>query len=243
MRKEKTKSEKILIYLVIPPAVSLALIACYFCGYERIQHLISPPLNREYGLLENLQVLTLLVIVLLAAYGFLRKTERAEKVIMGIVLLIAAFVFLEELDYGLHYFRLLRGNPLDERLGSEYFNVHNIGEATSRFKNVGDLGMIIIFIFFPLAFARSRIALLRYLAPDRLFIGTMVIMFAVSKFAHWLKEAGVGDPGSLHQCISEFRELTIYYIFMVYIYNLIFEKKLREDREKNSENPIHPNEP
>jgi hypothetical protein len=215
---------KITIFLIIPAALNLILIAAYFSGIGWLQEIISPSINREYGLVENLQIIFLLGIVVIAAFGLKIKKTRLERWIMAVILLGALFIFLEEIDYGLHFYKLISSQPLGEVESPEYINIHNIGNNTSRFKNVGDIGMIFLFIIFPLIFSRSRHSLIRYLTPDRLFIATMVLMLVISKFAHILGDCGVGNHGTLHGAISEFREVIIYYIFAVYFFELVFRR-------------------
>jgi len=38
--------------------------------------------------------------------------------------------------------------------------------------------------------------------------------------AHGLQDLGVGDPGTIEKNISEFRELNIYYLALVYFYDV-----------------------
>ena len=216
--------KKITVILLIPGIGISLLIGAYFSGIEWLQTIVAPPGNREYGLLENLQLVILLAIVVGAVIGLKIKTNRPEKIIMALILAGSVFMFLEELDYGLFYYRLVSGNPIDERIASEFINLHNIGEASPKFKLAGDLSLIILFIVLPLFFSRSRNNLLRYLAPDRLFVLAVILMFALSRFAHYLENSGVGTMGSLHGRISEFRELFTYYIFLVYFFGLIFRR-------------------
>ncbi len=215
---------KITVLLIIPAVGSAILIAAYFSGIGWLQAIVSPPINREYGLLENLQLLLLLGIALAAAYGVIIKKHRTEKWIMAVILAGSIFMFLEEADYGLHYFYLLTGNPLDDSQAKIFINLHNIGEASPKFKLVGDLTLIVFFIIFPLLFARSRNSFLRYLTPNRLFILNIILMFIVSRVAHYLEDGGIGGIGSLHGRISEFRELLTYYAFAIYFYGLIFRR-------------------
>jgi len=215
---------KITIFLIIPTVTILILIGAYFSGVGWLQQIISPAINREYGLVENLQLALLAGIAVIAIFGIKRKKTRVEKWIMALILAGAIFMFLEEADYGLHYYKLLSGHPVDERIRSQKFNIHNLGDNSDRFKHAGDTGMTLLFIVFPLFFYRSRRPLLRYLIPDRFFIATMILMFLLSKFAHLLENSGMGNPGSLHGRISEFRELNIYYIFALYFFNLVFKR-------------------
>ena len=226
---KKTSLKKITVFLLIPGIGSALLIAAYFSGTPWLRAIISPSINREYGLLENLQLLMLLIIIACAAFGIVIKRTRTEKTIMAVILAASLFMFLEEFDYGLHYYRLLTGNPLVDSETEKFINVHNIGEASPKFKLVGDLTLIVLFIVFPLFFSRSRNRLLRYLTPDRFFILTVILMFVISRIAHVLEDGGVGGAGSLHGSISEFRELLTYYVFALYFFELVFRRNYREE--------------
>ncbi len=220
----KLTLKKITIFLLIPGIGSALLIAAYFSGIPWLRAVVSPSINREYGLLENLQLLLLILIVVCAGVGVLIKQHRTEKFIMTVILAGSLFMFLEEFDYGLHYYRLLIGNPLVDSETEKFINVHNIAEASPKFKLAGDLTFIVLFIIFPLFFSRSRNNLLHYLAPNRFFILTVILMFVVSRIAHFLEDAGIGGIGSLHGSISEFRELLTYYVFALYFFELIFRR-------------------
>ncbi len=222
--------KKIIVFLLIPGIGTVLLIAAYFSGIEWLQAIVAPPGNREYGLVENLQLVCLLGIVASAVVGLRRNEGRTERIILLFILAGSLFMFLEELDYGLFYYRLLTGNPIDERIASEFINVHNIGEASPKFKLAGDLTLVVLFILFPLLYSRSRNKLLRYLAPDRWFILTIILMFVLSRLAHYLEDTGAGTIGSLHGKISEFRELFTYYVFFIYFFELIFRRSLPRSR-------------
>jgi len=211
-----------LIYLVLPGMGMLCLIWGYFFGPAWLREAIAPTFNREYGFLENLQVLFLGGIVLVLLLGCLKASGGWERAAFAAAALAGCFVLLEELDYGLHYFRLLSGRPLRDAGGVEYFNLHNIGENTSRFKNIGDLSMFLGFVVFPLVAARSRRPLVRRLCPDPMIIGSMVLMVCLSKGAHWLNAHFPPLPNPLEYRISEFREVFVYYVFLVYFYGLVF---------------------
>jgi len=218
---------KLVIYLVVPGAISLALIMAYFSGVSWLQHLVSPRIvgmhpdsSREFGLLENLQNLYLLGIVVVAAWGVKRKALRLEKAAFAALALFSVLVFLEEIDYGLHYYEYWKGISFFE--AAQTRNLHNIGDADKLIKRLVDVLLVLLFVVAPLAFAKSRRPLYRYLTPDRYAILTMAAMFALSRLAHYLRDAGVGAPGTINKNISEFRELTIYYIFLVFLAGLVF---------------------
>jgi len=214
---------KLLIYLIIPALLAGIFIAGYFSGNVRIQELIAPRMNREYGLLENLQNLFLLAIIALTAYGLSRKRIRFEKMLLILVLLGVVFILLEEIDYGRHHYRYLIGNPVIDR-GKDRntdLNIHNLGNLNKIFKLVLDLGMIAVFVLFPLVTWKNRNRTVRYLRPDPWCILTMGVMFLVSWSTKALTGAGRGMDGALRSNTAEFRELIVYYLFLIYLWGLI----------------------
>ena len=218
------KKRLLLFYVVLPAAVSLTLIAAYFSGVPWLQSIISPNLpgidfntKREMGLLENLDNLLLVGIVIVAACGLRRKKLAPERVGFVLILLFSVWVLLEEVDYGWHFREFFLG----QHSGS-FRNIHNIGHTTQVIKSVVDLGMVVLFVALPLAARRVRWPLLRYAAPTAYSILTLVVMVLVRTLAHGLESQGYGRGGTLTNNISEFRELVVYYIFLLYVVEIVF---------------------
>jgi len=221
--------KKPLIYLIIPVLISLIFIWGYFSGNLRLQDLIAPVLNREYGLLENFQNLILIAVIILAGYGIARKRLFFEKVILVCVLAGSTFLFMEEIDYGRHHYRYLIGDPIDDRVkdvegnGSDW-NIHNQGNLNQIFKQILDQGLIAFFVIFPLVTWKSTNRMIRCLRPDPWFILTMVTMLAVSRYSKALNKAGLGMEGALRSNTAEFREVLIYYVLLIYIITFVFRR-------------------
>ncbi len=222
MEKDREKVRKIIIFLGIPVLLSAIFIGGYFSGNHRLQELVAPLMNREYGLLENFQNLLLLAVILLAGYGIFRKRLLFEKIILGCILIGTLFLFLEEIDYGrLHYYYLI-GQPIHDRGNNQDWNLHNLNQVNLFLKLGLDMGMIIFFIIFPLVSWKSTNRLIRYLRPDPWFILTIIMMFIISRISHALNHAGLGMNGALRRNMAEFREMNIYYVFLLYLVQFIF---------------------
>jgi hypothetical protein len=222
--------KNLLIYLFIPIWISLFFVWGYFSGDLDIQELVAPRINREYGILENLQNLILLALIALTVYGLIRKRFRFERVILVCILAGSIFLLLEEMDYGRHHYRYLIGNPIDNRLedgerGNSDWNIHNLSNINKILKQTLDMGMIAFFIIFPLVTWKSTNRLIRYLRPDPWFILTMVTMLAVSRYSKALIRAGLGMDGALRSNTAEFRELIVYYVFLVFLLTFIFRRR------------------
>lgn len=219
---------KIFVFFLIPVIISLAIMAMHFSGIDRLMQIVVPDIPwmnsnsvRELGLLENIQNIYLLAMIAMAIYGIKIKPMKWERLLMAFLALAAVFVFLEEIDYGLHYYDYLM------KIGSQQAvkarNIHNIGEVTDFLKFIMNAGMALLFVIAPLTLAKSSNSLIRYITPGRWFILTVLSMFLLSRLAHALNRAGFGS-GTLDNNISEFSEMTDYYIFMIYFYELVFGK-------------------
>ena len=220
---------KWIVYLVVPSLLSGTLIAGYFFGPSWLQQAVSPSLNRELGLLENVQNVLLLVMIVFLVGGLWRKKLKIEQIVLACLFLFAVLVLMEELDYGQHHWRFLRGERITN---PRYPNLHNRGDLTRIIKCVLDLGLGIFFVVIPLCFAKSRKPFLRYLSPDRFSIWTIVVMAVLSKVAHGLNKVITDTPGSINKNISEFREVLVYYIFAVYLFEVIFRRTYGETQNE-----------
>lgn len=223
--------KKVTIYFLIPTGVTTVLIAMYFSGSEMLQHVVSPYMpkmnpssGREFGLLENLQNLILLAMIVMAIVGFRRKTHRVEKAGMAFIVVFSCFIFLEEIDYGLHFYEYAKDVPWHE--SEQARNLHNVGDRTAITKQVVDLGMLVVFGILPFVLAKVGNPFVRYLCPDRFSILTLIAMLIVRTVAHQLKDHGFGSEGTIDNNLSEFRELVTYYLFMLYLYQIALRRTL-----------------
>ena len=220
---------KILVYFVVPFGVTLALIAMYFSGVETLQRIVSPRIismnpnaGREFGLLENLQNVILLAMVVIAFKASRRKDAAVERWGFRFIAAFAVFVFLEEIDYGLHYYEYLNDISWKETRGT--LNLHNEGNTTQITKAILDSGMVALFVLLPLVRLKVDHPVLQYITPNRHAILTMIAMLALRTIAHELRGRGFGMGGTIDKNLSEFRELVIYYLFMLYIFDVGFQR-------------------
>jgi len=203
--------------------VMSALLAMAFSGVRILETIVAMPYlervalpsRREFGLLENLQNLLILVTLIVAVRFALRNRVFAARVIFGAIAAVSVFMLLEELDYGLHYYEFLAGVPPDET--AEVRNLHNQGISTP-LKSTGDLLLVLGFVVAPLALARVRHPWIRYLTPDRYFLLTMLCAFIISRIGHSFED--VAETFNFDKNIGEFRETVTYYIAMLYVTKL-----------------------
>lgn len=221
---------KVAIYFLLPLGLTIPMILMYFSGIGVLQHVISPEFeglywnsNRELGLLENLQHLVLLVtlIVVLRALPRVQGWARAAVALLAVV---TAFILLEELDWGRHYYEFVTGVREDQALQAR--NWHNVGSRTEITKLVVDVLMVGLFLVAPFAFAGTAFPVVRLLTPDKYACGGLLAMIVARSLVVALEWGGFGTPGTLDRDLNEFREILTYYLFAVYLYD-VFECRLR----------------
>lgn len=244
MLSVKQVSIRVLIFAVAPLALNGIMAAMYFSGNDCLQSIIAPhsfndmrpDSGREFGLLENVQHLLILIMIGTCVWAAWRKPLPFEKAGFTLVALFAAFIFLEEIDYGLHYYEYIHGIEWYE--SADVRNLHNQGDVTDIMKRTVDVSLVLLFLIVAWACGRSRFALVRYLAPDKWFTLTLLCMVAMRFVVHELGErereiAGpLGQVGAISRGnLSEFREFFIYYTFMVYLMTVVFLRDFSRTRQ------------
>ena len=235
--------KKLTVYFVIPLGTSMALIACYVSGIRLLETIVAAPYfeavqsnsRREFGLLENLQaalILSMSVIAFRTAY--LCGVARIRQFIY-FVGACAALLFLEEIDYGMHFYDYLMKVPLEETV--QMRNLHNKGDTTLRLKQTFDAITLGFFVVAPLFVGRFSNPNIRYLVPDRYSILTALAAVITRNVAHFLDDRGMGY--GLQSNIYEFREVVTYYIMFLWVCQLARTGPLREE---TSEEPAPPSE-
>ena len=219
-------------HVVLPAIMSLILIGMYFSGQPYLQNLIAPTMesmplfsSREFGLLEMLQNILLLYICFLAIRCFLAASSLPVKLFALMLTLLAAFTLVEEVDYGTHfveYFSGEHGSLSAEGWDRNWHNKTGPGgvQNVSYMKMAINFAILTGFILGPLLLGNSKNALIRVLVPSKWMIATVLLIVLLSQFAHWLDDGGyaeiAGTAGNLEKNISEFRELNMYYLLLLY---------------------------
>ncbi len=216
-------------FILVPLGINALLLGLYFTPWAPGQQLVAPSMpslssnsGREFGLLESLQNLYLLVIVG-AALLFAWRWRNPWQCAFGLVVALGAgFVLLEEIDYGLHYYEYLSGRLLPHYTPR---NLHNLGDNLRWFKLAMDGGMVLLFCLIPLATYRfrERSPLVGYLRTNCWYLAGVVLFLLLSRLAHLLDDIGLGN-GNLHQNIGEFREHNVYYLAMLYFLDLFLRR-------------------
>ncbi len=216
--------KKLAVYVGIPASVSGVLMAMYFSGVRLLESIAVMPYldsvagnsRREFGLVENLQNLILIAIIFIAVRSAIRSHALFARGVFALIATVTLFLFLEEIDYGLHYYELLASVAPDQ--AAEVRNFHNVGNRTSQMKRVADVCLVLTFVIAPLPLRRAKAPWLRFLAPDPYLALTLLVGLLTRTIAHALNDQGLGI--GIRSNISEFREVITYYVAFLYVLEL-----------------------
>ena len=222
----------ITLFILIPIVINALSLSLYYSGVDRFQQIIAPHIPgllqmsyREFGLVEQMQNIFLLAIVILFAIATIKGTGVLERLIFLSGLLIMLFLLLEEVDYGLHFYHYYFGGILETpRLN--WHNQHTFSDyENGRYlRKISDFLSIILFIVMPLLRLKINFKHFNPLIPSLWFIPALIVSALCSSVAHYLEDSGLGiingRDGFLEGNVSEFRETTSYYIFLLYAIQL-----------------------
>lgn len=223
-------------HVLLPGFISLLLIAMYFSGNSFLQNIVAPKMDRvpffsarEFGVLEMLQNFVLLYIVVFSIRCFKVSSDFWIRLVALCVVFISAFTFLEEIDYGAHFIEYFTGQHASMAQETWTRNLHNrVGPGGTQIgdilKIISYVGLLAGFVLAPLFFSSIRHPTIRLLVPSRWVIVTIVMVALLGVLARALENAGYstieGSFGCLHKNLSEFRELNLYYLLLLYTANL-----------------------
>lgn len=203
-----------LVYWVLPLLAGWTFIAMYFSQIHWMQEFIAPASNREFGLLENLGA-----VLILCSLAVLIKISRVpmKHAFRGVVLfacVLTGLMFLEEIDYGLHFIDWVKGIPHGQ--GVQVRNLHNQGNNTNNIKLVANVLLASMFVILPYIDALKRHRVVKILSPSKMIVFTVVAAVLVALLHEALDPYGLPSNRSLDSNQSEFEEVLIYYAFLVY---------------------------
>jgi len=220
-----TVRARFVLYGVVPFVLLGTMVLMYYSDSPALREIVSPDIEgvhphaqSEYGLLENLQNVALAAIVVVAVLGLRRKRLAWERAALLILAAGSAFVLLEEIDYGMQY--VDDGAPR---------NLHRIGYTETVLEHAARFGVLTFFGGFAILFANSRRPLLRYLAPDRFSVLTILLLTAFQEIVWKLADRYPLDHGSLSGREIEFAEFGVYYLLLLYSIDMVFWREYEGD--------------
>jgi len=214
--------KKHFVYWILPSFITLACILIYYFDLFGLEEFIAPEINREFGLVENLQLLILLLIFFVATKEFRIRKIKIEQYVFFIVAAISIFLFLEEIDYGLHYYDYFTGKSQTTQVkifDKQIRNIHNNGPLQNLFKLVAYVFIVVFFVIFPFVPSgkKEKFPILNFLSPSRFIVTTALCLLFLNQFALYLYHLYNSPNRSLSGNVSEFEEIMIYYIIFLYI--------------------------
>jgi len=236
------------IYWILPFTAVLLCILIYFFNWLGATEVISPSFNREFGLLESLQVLILVIIFYIAIKAAINKPNKLEKYLFAFIAVLSIFFLFEEIDYGLHYYDLLTGKEGEQKafiIGGEekIRNIHSTGKNTSILKMLSYIIIGLVMIILPLLPARikQKNSFIAYISPSRYIVLTAIALVIINQIAFYIYKKKIHINRSLDSNISEFEELMFYYIIVLYIWEVAHKDKkwpFISQRKKDSKSAI-----
>lgn len=214
-------------YWIFPLALLGLLMLFFFSGVTVLVEIVNPKTTKEWGLLENIQLVIIVVMIGVSMYAIAKKKPILQKLGFGFVTVFAVFVFLEEISYGAHLTQYFTGDGKSQlaKLTGVY-NIHNYGDSTAKiFKRSVYVLMLFLFIIAPFVKSNFQNRIISYLIPlPKIVIAAILTILCeiTARILVLLNDLNLDD---LTMDIGEFSEILVYYIFLLYLWQLIFEKE------------------
>ncbi|MEM6394978.1 MAG: hypothetical protein AAF741_01430 [Bacteroidota bacterium] len=209
-------------YWIFPLVVVTTFVLFNHSGIPFLQHLISPPINREFGLVENLQLVMIALLVYVSYRGISSDKNLVENIGYGLLAAFFVVAFLEEIDYGIHYYEYFYNDGVEDK--SITRNFHNQPGKLFYVRQFIIFTMVLVFVVLPLAKPYIKQPFLRHFCADRMIVYSFLVYLFISQLARRLPQFEVNVNPSLKGNHQEFEELTSYYIMFLYLYELVFLK-------------------
>ena len=114
---------RLFLYGIGPAAVGVGMLALYFSGVPWLQNLASPSHQREFGLVENIQNITVISMIILCIRSAVAEKTIHWRSLWVMATVLAVGILMEEIDWGNHYYTALTGESLTD---AEIHNIHNL---------------------------------------------------------------------------------------------------------------------
>lgn len=210
--------QKHFYYWVLPLLSISLLIFANYSGIGFLKTLVSPAINREFGLLENLQLVVLAIIFFVTLTAISKKRTIIENLGYAFLSLLFVVAFLEEIDYGIHYYEYFFNNGVEDK--SIVRNIHNQGENNYYLRQTTYVVMVLCFVVLPLLKDKIKSPFIQYFCADKLIVASFAVYLFIGQLARWLPKLGMEINESLRGNHQEFEELTFYYIILLYLFEI-----------------------
>ncbi len=212
-------------YWILPAVVVTVLIILNYSGVAVLQAFVAPEINREFGVLENLQSLVILVIIFICIKGAIKTPSRLEKVIYVFGSLFFFVAFLEEIDYGLHFYEYINNIAPEQKVVTRNFHNINDNEYLYEVRQVIIVTLVIFFILLPLLKNKIQNQYIKHFIADKMIITTFIVYVLIGGLlVRMLPKLGMPHNPSLFGNHQEFEELISYYMILLYVYEIILLK-------------------
>ena len=214
---------KHLYYWIAPTILLISCVLVYYFNFLNLGFIISPEYNREFGLIENIQLITIIATIWVAFKSFIKREIKLIKYFFLGVSLFSIFIFLEEMDYGLHFIEYFSGIAHQKSTAhTEIRNIHNQGNLLPYITKFVYISFALVIIVIPLIASRIKNLnkYIKWLIPSTNLAYSLVAMFILSQFTLFVEGNVTYELTSLENNLSEFEEVFIYYIAFLYIFEL-----------------------
>ena len=210
-------------YWQFPLIAGIFLVFLNYSGIRGFTELISPDVNREFGLLENLQLLLIATTFIYAVKAIRLKKFWFEKLAYVVLSLFFVVLFLEEIDYGIHYYEYFVKGVTEDK--SIVRNFHNQGDNNYYLRQASYVVMVLLFVVLP--FFRNKIKnnLLHHFVASSMIIYSFLVYLFIGQLSRWMPKLGMPVNESLRGNHQEFEELVLYFIILLYVYEIAILKK------------------
>ncbi|WP_017731451.1 hypothetical protein [Nafulsella turpanensis] len=221
--------KKHIIYWIAPAVILILYILIYFFDWGGLSFAMAPEYNREFGVIENTQVLIIVGMLVVCLKGS-KLSDKLPKYFFLLGMPASLFILLEEVDYGLHIYDWYVGKTtamINAEYETKVRNIHNSFALTEVFKKLSFLFLAIICLL--AARPKGKFQFLdRFQAlvpatfrPSPLLALTVVLVPLISQFAFFIKNNFDIRSRVLNGNISEFEETLIYYCIFLYLYQVL----------------------
>lgn len=210
-------------YWQFPLLAGILLVFMNYSGIRWATELISPDVNREFGLLENLQLLLIAATFTYSVKAIRLKNFWLEKWAYVVLSLFFVVLFLEEIDYGIHYYEYFIKGVVEDK--SIVRNFHNQGDNNYYLRQASYAVMVFLFVVLPFFRNKIKSSFLHHFSASFMIIYSFSVYLFIGQLSRWMPKLGMPVNESLRGNHQEFEELVLYFIILLFVYEIAIVKK------------------